>query len=140
MTSVPFPTAEEVAELLRRRKLASETQVCIERRDDDDGSVDYIVHGRDGDFAACFEQANANAASNAHFLAHLLCLSGELLAAAEFALQAAEFLREHGLVIRNHLQADASNGMILNDPLDTIVPALNDLLRSLPARDEAGRE
>ncbi len=49
-------------------KRATQGPFSIERRDSDDGSIDYIVYGIKGDFAHCSEEVDDNAKANAEFI------------------------------------------------------------------------
>ncbi len=87
-------TTAELDELTLLHKRASPGRVSIERRDDDDGSVDHIIHGARGDVAACFEQANNNSRANAAFIEALWNAAPALLAASRRSLEQDERIRE----------------------------------------------
>ena len=81
-------TTEELAELARLASAADGGPVSVERRPDEDGSIDYIVYGNKGDIAACFETANSNARANAAFVAALRNAAPALISLAQEALAA----------------------------------------------------
>jgi hypothetical protein len=87
-------TEEELGDLAFLHKQASPGCVSIERRDDDDGSVDHILHGARGDVAACFETANANSRANAAFIEALWNAFPALLSMARRAAKAEGELAE----------------------------------------------
>lgn len=61
-------TPEEVRALQAMAEKADPGPLDIERRDRKDGTIDRIVHGPQGDFAWCVEDATPNARANAAFI------------------------------------------------------------------------
>lgn len=64
------------------RSAATSGPVVLERRFDEDGSIDYILYSG-ADVAACFEIANRNARANAAYLAWLYNNAEALIQAAD---------------------------------------------------------
>jgi hypothetical protein len=106
MTSVPFPTAEEVAELLVRKWVRKSS------------------NGRESIEEVPVKRAELES----------------LCAATSFALKAEAFLREHGEHARAGIQRGISDVPWDAPQWEAADAAILDLLRSLPARDEAGRD
>lgn len=91
-------TRERLLELEGLERAATHGPLDIERRDDDCGYMNYIVHGGKGDFAWCRDELDSKARHNADLIAALVNSAPELLAAARRALElesALAFLRSY---------------------------------------------
>jgi hypothetical protein len=62
-------TPDELDALERKAKAARKGPLDIERRDDDCGYMNYIVHGGRGDYAWCRDELDHLARHNAEFIA-----------------------------------------------------------------------
>ena len=121
--------AATIAEIERLQSAADVGSVSIERRDDEDGSVDWIVHGRSGDVAACFETANRKAKQNAAYLAAVLNAAPALLAAAKRADTADDAI---GILMQRH---DAELHAAHEAGVAQCVARLHAAMRIMPERD-----
>ncbi len=153
MTSVPFPTAEEVAELRRLAASAVPGQVLVL-----DGShlvvrKGELPGGHDGDAVAEFEVEEFNDVADSYAEARkrwraeadlfVTMRNGlpSLLQSASFALNCAEFLQEWRPALLGLARESCAKAVTMREQFvaNRFETELADLLRSIPARDEAGR-
>lgn len=116
----------ELKTLEQLQQVATAGPVLIEHRDDDDGSVDFVVYAPKGDMAACFETANNNARANASYIAALLNAAPRLIACAKF-------VEEHGSTTFSALRSAKISVVVpYADHAKAAFDALRALLESRP--------
>jgi hypothetical protein len=81
---------EKLARLRAKAKVSTQGPFSVERRDDDCGYMNYIVHGARGDYAWCRDELDGKARHNAALIAST---SAPVILSLVDAVEAAEQMR-----------------------------------------------